>query len=149
MEWEAPEHEHKERSADWFWVSGIIVAALALTSIIFGNIILAILIVVAAFSLALFINKPPESISAAVTEQGVRRENVLYPYETIESFWIDTVHPHHKVILKSKKPLMPLVVIPIPDDLNIEELRTELLAHIPEQEQSLPLVEKILEYLGF
>jgi hypothetical protein len=149
LEWQAPEHEHKERTADWFWVSGIIVAALALVSIIFGNIILAVLIVISAFSLALFINRPPENLDMALTEVGVRKEDVLYPFETLASFWIDTEHPHKKIILRSKKQFMPLIIIPISDDVSVEELRAELIKHMPEEYHSLPFVEKLLEYLGF
>jgi hypothetical protein len=149
LEWDAPEHEHKERTADWFWVAGIIVGALALVSIIFGNFILAILIVVASFSLALFINRPPEYLNIAVTYQGIRKENTLYPYETLAAFWIDVDHPHKKIILRSKKQFMTLIVIPISDEVNIEELRAELQKHLQEEYHSLPLVEKILEYLGF
>lgn len=149
MEWDAPEHEHKERTADWFWVAGIIVVALALVSIIFGNIIFGILIVVCAFSLGLFINRVPDNIHIAVTDAGVVREKTLYPYDSLESFWIDTDHPHKKVIIKSKRPLMPLILAPLADNVDVDELRKILLEKLPEQPHSLPLAEKILEYLGF
>lgn len=149
FEWDAPEHEHKERGSDWFWSAGIIVAALALVSIIFGNIIFAILIVISAFSLTLFINRPPENIKVSITSLGIRKGNILYPIETIASFWIDVEHPHKKIILRSNKPLMPLIVIPIADETDVEAVREYLLTKTAEEYQSLPLVEKILEYLGF
>ena len=149
MEWDAPEHEHKERSADWFWVAGIIVVALALVSIIFGNIIFGILILVCAGSLALFINRAPDNIHIAITDKGIVREKTLYPYDSLESFWIDVDHPHKKIILKSKRPLMPLIIAPLADNLDAMRVRSELIKELPEQYHSLPLAEKILEYLGF
>jgi len=149
LEWEAPEHEHKERTADWLWVTGIIVIALALVSIIFGNIILAILIVVSAGSLAIFINRPPENIKVSVTEMGIRKENTLYPFETLAAYWIDTDHPHKKIILRSQKPLVPLIVVPIADNTNVDDLRTKLSENLKEEYHSLPFLEKLLEYLGF
>ncbi|MBX4195762.1 hypothetical protein KW796_02300 [Candidatus Parcubacteria bacterium] len=149
LEWNAHEYEHKERSSDWFWAAGIITAGLALTSIIFGNVILGILVVVSAFSLALFINRPPENIHISINDEGLARGRVFYPFETLAAFWIDTDHPHKKVILRSKKMLMPLIVIPLSDNIDTERLRGNLSQYLKEEYHTLPLVEKILEYLGF
>lgn len=149
LEWDAPEHEHKERSSDWFWSAGIIVGALVLMSIIFSNIIFGILILVSTGSLALFINRVPENVHVTVNESGISRDKTFYPLDTLSSFWIDTEHSHKKLILKSKKSLMPLIVVPLSEETNPDELRELLLTKITEEPHSLPLVEKILEYLGF
>ncbi len=149
MEWEAHDYEHKERSSDWFWAAGIVTLAIVLVSIIFGNIIFGILILVSAISLALFINRPPENVRVSVTDKGIQRERIFYPFETLESFWIDTEHPHNKIILHSKKLFMPLILVPLNSSINIEQLHTRLEEHLKEEYHSLPLVEKILEYLGF
>lgn len=149
LEWDAPEHEHKERRADWFWAAGIIVVAIALVSIIFGNIIFAILVIVASFSLTLFINKVPQDIHVAVSTLGIQKGNTLYPIDTLEAFWIDLEHPHKKIIIRSKKPLMPLIIVPVADKTNVDKLRETLLTNIPEEYMDLPFVEKVLEYLGF
>lgn len=149
LEWDAPEHEHKERSADWFWAAGIVVFGIALTSIIFGNIIFAILVVVASFSLTLFINKKPDNLHIIINENGVRKSNTLYPMDTLASFWIDLSHAHKKIIIRSQKPLMPLIIIPLGEKVDLNRLREFLMSKMPEEELSLPLAEKILEYLGF
>ncbi len=149
LEWEAPEHEHKERSSDWFWVTGIITFAIILVSIIVGNIIFAILVLVSTISLTIFINKKPENLKLSITEDGVQRENMFYPFDTLESFWIDTDHPHNKIIIKSKKMLMPLIIVPLAHNANIDEIGSALSKQLKEEYHSLPLIEKILEYLGF
>ncbi|MBX4198807.1 hypothetical protein KW800_00825 [Candidatus Parcubacteria bacterium] len=149
LEWQAREYEHKERSQDWFWAAGIITAGLALVAFIFGNIIFGILILLSAFSLALFINRPPTDLHIAVTELGVTRGKLFYPVETLASFWIDTDHPHKKVILRSKKLLMPLVVVPLGEDVDPERLHSLFMKILPEEYHPLPLPEKVLEYLGF
>lgn len=149
LEWEAPEHEHKERSSDWFWVTGIITLAIIFVSIIVGNIIFGILVLVSAISLTIFINKKPENLKLAVTEGGVEREGIFYPFETLESFWIDLEHPHNKIIIKSKKMLMPLIIVPLAEGANVEEIRNVMMKNIQEEYHSLPLLEKLLEYLGF
>ena len=148
-EWDAKEYEHKERSQDWFWAVGIVTLAVAVTSVILGNIIFAILVLTAVFAMAIFINRPPEIIHVVVDEKGITRDRVRYPYEMLESYWLDTEHPHPKIILKSKKLFMPLIVVPIGEDANPEKLDATLSKFLVEKFHSLPFVEKVLEYLGF
>jgi hypothetical protein len=149
IEWGAPEYEHKERSADWFWAMGIVVLSIAVTCIIFGNIILAILILLSAFSLSLFLNREPEIIDVIINEKGITRENIFYPYQTLHSFWIDDEHSHPKILLRSDKLLMPLIIIPLGDNVDIDKLHTILSEFLKEEPHELPWAEKFLEYLGF
>jgi len=149
IEWEAHEYEHKERDPDWFWAVGIITLSLVVASIIFGNIILGILILLSSFSLSLFINRHPETIHIVVDDLGVTKGQIRYPFETLHSFWIDIEHPHKKIILKSKKLLMPLIIIPLSSDIDPNRLEKTLLRFLPEEFARLPLAETVLEYLGF
>jgi hypothetical protein len=149
LEWDGHEHEHKDRSSDWFWAVGIVTVSVAITSVILGNIIFAILIIVSAFALLLFINRPPETIHVIVDERGVTKGNILYPYGTLHSFWLDIDHPHQKILLRSKKALMPLIVIPLAEGLNIDSIEEELLEHVQMEPLVLPFAERVLEYLGF
>lgn len=149
IEWDAHEYEHKERSQDWFWAVGILTFAIAITAVIFGNIIFAILILTAAFALALFINRPPETVHVVIDEKGVTRGRVHYPYSTLKSFWIDTEHPHNKILLRSEKLLMPLIIIPLEPNTDEERLDEVLSQFLEKEYHSLPFVEKLLEYFGF
>lgn len=149
IEWDAHIYEHKERNQDWFWAVGIVTFAIAVVSVIFGNIIFAILILTAAFSLALFINRPPETVHVVVNEKGITRGNVLYPYTSLKSYWIDIEHPHNKILLKSQKVFMPLIVIPLGKDVNLDNLDNTLSQILEKEEHQLPFVELLLEYLGF
>jgi hypothetical protein len=148
IEWDAYEYEHKERSPDWYWAVGIVAVSGAIASIIFGNIIFAILLLLSVFSLTLFVNRPPETVHVVLTEAGIQRGDVLYPYYTLHSFWIDDDHPHKKIIVRSRKMFMPLIVVPL-GDMNPDRVRTTLLRLLPEEFQSLPLLERVLEYFGF
>lgn len=149
IEWDAHEYEHRERSADWFWVVGIISVSITVVSIILGNIILGILILIGAITLSIFAKRPPKTLHVIIDQKGIAREKTLYPYETLQSFWIDTEHPHKKIILKSKKLLMPLIIIPLEDNADLEEVREKLSLYITEEYHSLPFIELVLEYLGF
>jgi|SRR3989344_2759814 len=148
IEWDAYEHEYKERSSDWFWAVGIVSTSIAIASIIFGNVILGILILVGTFTLVLFINKEPDKVHVMVTEQGVTRGKIHYPYYTLASYWLDSEHPHPKLLLRSQKFFLPILVVPLDTSL-AEEVDKTLVQFIPEEEHSLTVVEKLLEALGF
>lgn len=148
IEWDAHEYEHKERSQDWFWAVGILTFAIAVTAVILGNIIFAILVLTAVFTLALFVNRPPQTVHVVVDETGIARGRVKYPYESLSSFWLDEDHPHPKIILRSKKLFMPLIIVPL-GDTDAIKLNEILSRYMTEEYHSLPFVEKVLEYLGF
>lgn len=148
IEWNGHEYEHKQRSQDWFWAVGVVAVALAVAAIIFNDIIFGILILLSAFSLSLFINRPPETVHIVLDEQGITRGKVQYPFSTLHSFWIDENHPHQKILLRSQKLLMPLITIPLGGG-DAERIQKTLSRFIPEEFHTTPLVEKILEYLGF
>lgn len=149
MEWDAHEHEHKERSSDWFWAMGIVTISLAVVSVIFGNIIFAIFLLTAVFALALFINKVPDTVHVVVDERGVTKDKLHYPYSTLRTFWIDPEHSHPKILFSSEKIFMPLIVVPLDTSVNLEQLADNLSQHLSEKYHSLPFVEKMIEYLGF
>lgn len=149
MEWEAHEYEHKHRSQDWFWAVGIISVSIAVAAVIFGNVILGILILVGAFSLTIFANRPPSIQHVILDESGITRGKIHYPFQTLESFWIDSQHSHKKIILKSEKTFMPLIVIPIGEGVDMDQIHDILIQFLEEEYHSLPFVERILEYLGF
>ena len=148
IEWEAHEHAYKERSPDWFWAVGILAVSIAIVAIILSNVIFGILVLIATFTLMLSINKEPEIVHAAVTETGITKGKVHYPYSSLASYWLDSEHPHPKLLLRSKKFFLPLIVVPM-GNANAVEIDKALAEFLPEEEQSLPLLEKMLEVLGF
>ena len=149
IEWDAHEYEHKERSSDWFWAVGILSVSIAVAAVIFGNVIFAIFILIAVFSLALFINRHPDTVHVIIDEKGVAKDKIRYPYSTLQSFWIDVEHSHPKILLSSEKIFMPLIIVPLGDGVDVEKLHEALSSSLEERYHSLPFVEKIIEYLGF
>lgn len=149
IEWDAHEYEHKERSQDWFWAVGIISVAIAAVAAIFGNIIFGIFILTAVFALAIFINRPPETVHVIIDERGITKDKIHYPYSSLKTFWIDLEHSHPKILLGSEKLLMPLIIVPLGEEVDPESIHDALSEFIEEEYHSLPFVEKIIEYLGF
>jgi hypothetical protein len=141
-------YEYKERSADWYWAVAIISGALGATAAILHNVILGILIVVAAFALTLFVDREPEVIEVSIDDKGVRKGDLFYPYESLRSFWIDHEHSHPRFYLRSAKAYLPLIMVPLGNG-NVEEIADLLDNNLTEEHHAPPFVERLLEFLGF
>lgn len=149
FEWSAEGYLFEEKSADWYWALGIIAVAGAIASVLFGNIILAILILVAAGVLALSTLKRPQLHRFRITDEGVMIDENLYEYDSIVSFsvleYIDPKLPP-TLSLKTHKLLAPHLLIPIvgPDPLEIYEFFAE---HVEEGRHDESLVDRVIELL--
>jgi hypothetical protein len=144
------EYEPKERSTDWFWAVGIIAAAMAVTSIIFNNVLFGIVVILAGFTLSLYAARPPEIIDIVIDEVGVRIHNKLYPYRTLESYWIEEHQRIPKLLIKSQKLLMPYIIVALNvDEAEAHEIDEHLSRHLPEVFHAESIFEKALERLGF
>ena len=147
--WEAPEHMHTQKGSDWFWVLWIIAICAAMAVFFLGNFLFAIVILVGAASMALLAAREPAIIEYAVTTRGVRIGDRLYPYSTLDSFFLDEENPlGTQLLLKSKRLFMPLIVMPIPEEY-IHDIDDLLLERLEEEELVEPLAHKLLEFFGF
>ena len=147
--WEAPEHHHIEKSSDWFWILGILAVAASIVAILFGNILFGIVILLCAAAMTLVAMQEPNVIPFAVTVRGVRVGPDLYPYSTLESFFIDEEHPlGPQLLVKSERYFMPLIIMPIPED-HIDDIESIIETRLPEEHLEEPLAHKILEFFGF
>jgi hypothetical protein len=147
--WEAPEHHHVEKGNDWFFALTIIIIALVVAAIIFDNVLFALMIGLAGGALAVAAAKRPSIIPYAVTVRGVRIEDRLYPFSTLDSYHIDEEDPRGpQLLIKSEKKLMPLIVMPIPAD-HIDDIEHILKEKLEEEDLSEPFLVKILELFGF
>ena len=149
IKWKALEYERVDRSADWFWAFGIVVVAIILASLIFGNVLFAFLILVSAAALFIFAIRHPLIDDFEVNQKGIVLEDKLYLYRTLSSFWIEMEDGSPKLLIKSKKIIMPLLVLPLSEEVEEEELRDYLLDHLDEEHLHEPLIQKVMERLGF
>lgn len=150
IEWMAHEHHHQNRSNDWYWGIGIIAILLAVLAIYFGNIVLAMFIVLAGFTSILQAHAKPKVIKYSITRKGIKAGESSFPFSTLESFWVIDEDVDDKIILRSTKFMMPFIVLPY-DSTNTdpEEIRDYLLEYIDEEEMQEPFMQIVLEKLGF
>ena len=150
LEWSALEHEHIHKSSDWFWALGIIAIAGAITSIIFSNILFAIVILIGAFVVGMHASKKPNMVHFRITNRGIIIDKVMHPYSSLESFWVEDEHEDMipKLLVKSNKLLSPHIIIPI-EHISPDDVRNYLLEYLDEEEDSESLAQKIMEFFGF
>lgn len=149
IEWEALEHHHEPKKGDWFWVLGIIALSGAVTAVLMENILLAIVILIGAAVMSMLAMRPAQMVRYGLNQRGIKIDNSFYPYTTLESFYIeDDPIMGHQLLLKSQKLLMPLLILPLPED-DVEEIERILAERIPEEHLEEPLANKILEFFGF
>lgn len=150
--WHTHEYEHREKTQDWFWAVGIITISALIIAVLFGNYILAILIVISGFCLILFGNKEPDHIRFEINGAGILIDNTLFPYGTLHSFWVennDHLEAESNLFIRSNKTLVPLIHIPLIWEVDPEEVRAHLLTHISEEEHYQSFSHRLLQHLGF
>lgn len=148
LRWSAYEHDHIEREHDWFWALGIVAVSVAITSILLNDILFGVLVLVAAFTLALLARTPPDVSSFEVSGRGVRVNGQLHRYSEVISFWVEDEHSARPLLLvDTTKFLSPNLIIPI-EHIDPHLIRAFLREHATEVHMKEPLSHKILQYFG-
>jgi hypothetical protein len=146
--WRALEYERREQSPNWFWGIGTASGLGIILALIFGNFLLAIILALGAFSLIVTARRGPIPLEYEVNDQGIRAGATFYPYDNLNSFWIETKGLEPKLILSIKRSLMPVIDLPIGPEVSITALRANLDNHLPEVKQEESLIAAVADWLG-
>ena len=148
LRWSAYEHEHIERGSDWYWALGIVAVCAALTSILFSNVLFAIVLIVAAFTIGLIARTPPKLIAFELSDRGLRVGGTLHRWDHIIAFWVEDEHDREPLLLvDTTKFMSPNLIIPI-EDIDPAEVREFLQQRVEERPMREPVSHKILEFFG-
>lgn len=150
-EWEGREYDHSPKSADWYWALGIISVAGALASILFGNYLLAVLIIIATVALALHAAKEPPLHRFRLIETGLAIGDELHPFERMVSFSVledvESVLPP-LLSIKTENWLSPHLVIPLAG-VDADAIYAYFLHHVDEGEHQHTFIDLVAAWLGF
>ena len=146
--WYAHEYVHREKSSDWYWAVSITAVSIATASILFNNVLFAILIVLAFLILMTYSKREPSVLEVKIDDRGLTNGPSHYHYSTLESFWVEDRFGNTKLIVKSKQRIMPYIIIPVVD-IDPDEIRGHMKRHLKEKEHHEPIPRQIMEYLGF
>ncbi len=148
LQWNGYEHEHVERGTDWFWALGIATVCAAVIAILLNDALFAVLIIIAAFTIALLARNAPDISTFEISVRGIRINGALHLYDEIISFWVEDEHDGHPLLLVDTiKFLSPNLVIPI-HDIDPALVRAYLKQHAEEVPMKEPVAHKILTFLG-
>ncbi len=150
-EWEGREYEHDPKSADWYWSLGIIAVAGTVASILFGNVLFAILIIVAAAAIALHAAKRPPLHRFRLVETGLMIGDDLFPFERMTSFSVlqDTEEKYPPILsIKTESWYAPHLMIPL-EGADEDTVLTYFLHHVDEEEHTHTFTDLVAAWLGF
>lgn len=151
FEWEGKEHEHNPKSADWYWALGILAAASAIASILFGNYLLAVLVIVATGTFALHSAKVPPTHRFRLTEQGLLIGDDLHPFDKMLSFSVlEDIEGKLPPLLsiKTESWHSPHLVIPL-ENVDADAVYEYFLDHVDESEHKHSFSDLVAAWLGF
>ena len=150
LEWSAPEFVKYRKNPEWFVVGGLTAFGFLLFALFTKNLIFALIIILASFSIFIWTQKEPQKVSFAITNKGIliNKKNLL-SFDGLKSFWIFNEPSEIKYIsLESKKIFMPRIPIPLGERLP-EEVRQLLSKFLPEQEQEESLIDALGKHLRY
>lgn len=149
LEWEAYEYRDKKRKPDWFWAIGIIAVAGSAVAFIYGNFLFGIFIVLTAVAMIFFGITKPHRIKQSLTIEGIIFDGRFYPYDRLKSFWMEELDGEKRLLIKSDKTFMPIMVIPFEEDETGEYIYSILSEILEEEEIHESLSHKLMDRLGF
>jgi hypothetical protein len=142
------EYEPRERTSDWYWTVSIFTLAICVISLIYGNILFAILVLISAFTLLLLAAREPLLVEVEIGPRGIKNHLKTYAYKQLTGFWIDEEAHKNTLLLKSTKNFIPLITIPL-GDADPDIIHEYLERYLPVEELHEPIGQKIMERLGF
>lgn len=151
LSWQALDHIKEEKSSDWFWVVGVAAIAGAVLSILFNNILLALLILLGVFAVFLIAHIPPKTENYEINRRGIKIGENFYPYTSLKSFYVvdEDGYERDRVLIRSEKMFMPIITMPIEDKLAIDVIRDYLIEFLEEEEMIEPPINHFMNWLGF
>ncbi len=147
--WRAPEHTYYEKSADWYWGFGIAVVALLVVAYLTKSVLFGFLVVIGGFGMLLYAVRRPPMVTITLLGHGVEVGDRLFPYETLQSFWI-FYRPGglQELVFKSNRSLASKISIPL-GDANPSEVREYLLQYLHEEPQEESMLDTLARILKF
>jgi hypothetical protein len=150
-EWEGREYDHTPKSSDWYWALGIVAVASTVASILFGNLLLGFLIIIAAIAIALHATKEPSVHTFRLVETGIMIGDDLHSFERMISFSVlEDIEGEFPPILsiKTESWHSPHLVIPLAG-VDADMVYAHLLHKVDEGEHHHSFNDLVAAWLGF
>jgi hypothetical protein len=151
LEWEGREYDHNPKSADWYWTLGIIAVATVVAALLFGNYLLAVLIIIAAAALGLHAMQHPPLHRFQLVEEGIVIGEDLHPFLRMTSFSVlEDVEGEYPPMLsiKTESWLSPHLIVPLRHE-DADRVYSYFLERVDEEAHHHTFVDLVAAWLGF
>lgn len=137
-----------ERTNDWYWGLGLFGVVGAGASIFFGNMLLAIILLMGTCSIAVLVIRGPREHTVSVDGRGITVDGTRYPYTAVYSFWVEQeMNPPH-LFLSMRGILAPHFSFPLTDREQGNRIRALLQRFAQEEEQGVRISDRLAEIFG-
>ncbi len=134
LEWYSPEHRFDKKTNDWYWILGVIVLGASVLAFYFGNFLFGIFIIIAGLTVGMLSYKETKIVPIKIAAKGIVFGRYLYPWLSYRSFWIEDEHTHGaRILMHPVNSYLPLTVIPINEDVDLDDVRDILLEFLEEE----------------
>ncbi|MEI7719671.1 MAG: hypothetical protein WCI89_00470 [bacterium] len=148
ISWQVATHTHYERSPDWYWTLGVVAVVGAGISIYFSNMLFALILLIGASSVGMLVARGPREHLVSLGARGVSMDGTLYPYESVQSFWVEQHVETPRLFLTTSNFLHPHIIIPLDSVAHGEEVRGHLAQYAEETERLPRFSEEVAEIFG-
>lgn len=147
--WTFSSFEKHERTLWWYVAAGLVVGVLLIYSLLSGNFLFSLLVLVTTLVLFLRHAVEPQTIDCEITTDGIRVGSKIYLFEAIRFFWILEHEPGRDILyIEERKGLRSILPIPLHKH-DPSELRLFLRKFVEEERERIyePLWESIARML--
>lgn len=114
-----------------------------------NNMILITLTFIGTVAFLLLAARRPEMMHVEIRNNGIRAGNTLYPYSSLDGFAIAEYEHEARLLLESNRHIMPLIVVSLSQEVDLDQMRDLLAQYLPETELHESLPHLLFERLGF
>ncbi len=133
FKWQVPEYDKHARPKIWYIIASALAMVLLLFSIISGNFLFAIIIIISALVIILHDGKEPEKVDFIIYSEGIRIGKRFYDYDEIKNFSVifKSSRDIKNLYFEFKGMVKPRLSIPL-ENMNPLQIRETLLKYIKE-----------------
>jgi hypothetical protein len=151
LQWKGVPYIAKQKSVDWFWILGLIVLLGTIFAIYLQNYTFAAVIFVGGIAIGLFANENISEKEYVLRKDGIEIDDTFISYSEIASFSVFTegLASRRQLLLTLKKTFFVHVSIPLPEEIDPEEVRIILRRFILEKKRLPDLSDAVMHWLRF
>lgn len=150
LEWEAPEYIVYKKTTVWYIGFGVFLALLLFSAFVMQSFLTGVIFFLSGVLIYFHSERPPKVISYDIRTTGIKIGTRVYLYRELAGFNIVERGTDIYLLLKSKRLLMPLIHLPLPENINHEEVIEVIANHLPQDTDFVePLADVLAHWVGF